>query len=352
MPDQASLELARHLKQARQCKNLLIADENTLGVFADFGEQANLCTITNRFDVQQSLLNLGLNCTFSDFDFSGLADESLDCVFYRVSKEKPVVHHVINQAAKKLKPGGRLVFCGYKAEGTKSYFDKTKKLWRGDATLKKDGNNYTATLVLDQHPGAELDSKSYTQPRPCITINDADYLSKPGLFGWNKVDVGSQLLIDTLPHALDKMQSPATRLLDLGCGYGYLTLATKELDLEYRCATDNNSAALSISAANFERAGLAVETVAANCADRINQTFDLILCNPPFHQGFSVDGDLTDKFLQSIYRLLDKAGAAILVVNQFLPLERKAKERHFHCEALSCDGSFKVVVLTKARTAK
>lgn len=352
MRDQASLELAKRLKQECQNKNLLIADENTLGVFADFGEQANLSAITNRFDVQQGLLSLGLDCTFNDFDFSGLADESFDCIFYRVSKEKPVVHHVINQAAKKLKPGGKLIFCGYKAEGTKSYFDKAKKLWRGDGTLKKDGNNYTATLALEQRPPSELDSKDYEHPRPCIAINGANYLSKPGLFGWNKVDIGSQLLVDALPYALDQMQRPSTRLLDLGCGYGYLTLATKELDLEYRCATDNNSAALTICAANFERAELKVETVAADCADRISKTFDLILCNPPFHQGFSVDGDLTVKFLENIYRLLDNTGTAILVVNQFLPLERKAKELHFHCEPISSDGSFKVVALTKAHTTK
>lgn len=347
MLDQPSLALAEHLKRAQQSKNLLIADENTLGVFSDFGEQADLSVISNRFDVYQNLQQSGLSCVFGDFDFSSIADSSLDTVFYRISKEKPVVHHVINQAAQKLKPGGQLIFCGYKADGTKSYFDKAKKLWHGSAALKKNGNNYTATLTLDLPPSSTLDCKNYTQLRPCISINANSYLSKPGLFGWEKVDVGSQLLINTLPDILEDPSRKITSLLDLGCGYGYLTLATRHLNLDYRCATDNNAAALQACSANFDLANLAVDTVAADCAANINRKFDLILCNPPFHQGFSVDGDLTDKFLRSIHRLLDDDGVAVLVVNQFLPLERKAKELQFNCTALSLDGSFKVVALTK-----
>jgi 16S rRNA (guanine1207-N2)-methyltransferase len=79
--------------------------------------------------------------------------------------------------------------------------------------------------------------------------------------------------------------------------------------------------------------------------------FNLILCNPPFHQGFSVESALTDKFLNSTQRLLAKKGTAYFVVNAFIPLESKA-ERVFakHPSAtiavVANNKQFKVIRIT------
>lgn len=351
MLDQPTLELSRLLHSRGNQKSLLIADENTLGILPSLGQQLGLTALSNRVDVAQQLNRLGLECAFNDFEFDAFESNAFDSIFYRVSKEKPVVNHIINQAARILKPSGKLIFCGYKADGTKTYFDKAKKLWGGPATLKKDGANYIATLTLEETPATQLDDKDYSELRPTLTINGISYLSKPGLFGWNKIDKGSQLLIDSFSPRIESLQAPL-RLLDLGCGYGFLTLASADWPATYRCATDNNCAAIRTSQANFELAGLNVDVVAADCANTIVQHFDLILCNPPFHQGFSVDGGLTDKFLASISRLLSENGTAVLVVNQFLPLERKAKELNFSTENLASDGSFKVIGLTRSHRAK
>src|SRR5690606_9948663 len=78
--------------------------------------------------------------------------------------------------------------------------------------------------------------------------------SKPGLFGWNKIDQGSEFLIQSLPAMLGTMPRPPASLLDLGCGYGYLTLMTKDLPLQGRVLTDNNAAALFTARHNCDRA--------------------------------------------------------------------------------------------------
>jgi 16S rRNA (guanine1207-N2)-methyltransferase len=70
-----------------------------------------------------------------------------------------------------------------------------------------------------------------------------------------------------------------------------------------------------------------------------------VICNPPFHQGFDVEAELTTRFLQAARDRLARNGTALFVVNQFIPLERKAqplfKSVHEICRA----RGFKVIAL-------
>lgn len=64
-----------------------------------------------------------------------------------------------------------------------------------------------------------------------------------------------------------------------------------------------------------------------------------------FHQGFSVDGDMAVKFLSATKRLLNRSGQALFVVNNFIPLEQKAKAYFRYIDVLANNGSFKLVAL-------
>lgn len=337
--------------------NLWVADENAL----DSVPTLQACTsqpqtICNRFDISQVLTNANLKCRFSDFDFSHIADNSLNNIFYRVSKEKQVVHHIINNAFRKLAPSGKLFISGQKTEGTKTYWDKVKKLFGSEGTLQKQGTVYSGALEKNNNIEQDmpwLDTKDYEQLRPVAEVvtnagSDPQSIriySKPGLFGWNKVDQGSAFLIEHLPNFIESLNQTPESLLDLGCGYGYLTLMTKGLPLSRRTATDNNAAAIIAARENFSQNQLPVTLLADDCGHSIDEQFDMILCNPPFHQGFSVDSRLTDKFLQQTQLRLSSKGAALFVVNQFIPLERKAKQYFSKVEILAENRSFKLVRL-------
>ena len=153
-------------------------------------------------------------------------------------------------------------------------------------------------------------------------------------------------MIEHLAQALAGRPLPAS-CLDLGCGYGYLTIAAaKSFPIKRWLLTDNNCAALAVAAENLTINGLAGEVIAADAGSGIKEPVDLLLCNPPFHQGFSIDGDLTDKFLASASRLLSPKGVALFVVNQFIPLERKAERLFREVKTLADNGSFKIIQLT------
>jgi len=358
MSDFANQWLIEQLRQApRNTTQLWLADENTLGdieLIAACGHQLRF--ISNRCDVDAGLRALNLDCTFNDFDFAGIENNSLDCVYYRVSKEKPVVHHIANQCFEKLKAGGKLLISGQKNEGIKTYFSKIKNLLGGDAKLEKNGLIYTGFVSKSEtreqaREEQYLDAQQYTTLRPIAeTVSGEQSIaihSKPGVFGWNKIDQGSQFLWAELPEILANLNRPPKSLLDLGCGYGYLSLMSKGYEFDKRWATDNNAAAVRAASHNFELNDMDVTVLADDCGTSIGEKFDLIPCNPPFHQGFSIDGDLTTKFLRNTHARLNPGGTAVFVVNQFIPLERKAQKLFKQVKLAADNGSFKLIRLTR-----
>lgn len=345
--------ITQELTNTRSDHNIRIlwcTDENALNASPIALAHAQLMVLTNRWDVAEQAKKNGFITQFNDFDCSGIADNSLDKIFYRVSKEKPVVHHLLNQAWRCLKPGGQLLLAGYKNEGTKTYIEKIAKLFGCSKNIHKNGPVYSSAISKHTEFDVEqtLDDSDYTQPRPIAQDSELKLISKPGLFGWNKVDAGSALLIEQLKQ-LPSPQNPAGTCLDLGCGYGYLSIAAANLanckDIHSWILTDNNAAALELALQNLQLNGLNGSVIAADAGKELAIKADLLLCNPPFHQGFGIDGDLTDKFLLSAKRLLAPNGIGLFVVNQFIPLERKAAPLFKHINLLIDNGSFKVIEL-------
>jgi 16S rRNA (guanine1207-N2)-methyltransferase len=353
MTDLSLSLLLPHLQSITN-KTLWIADENALGIASAITRDEKFQAISNRYDIFVEMQSRGLNATFSDYDFSAQDDNSFDTIIYRVSKERAVVHHIFNHALRLLKNGGKLLLAGEKSEGIKGYVDKAGKLFGDKVSAKKQGNAYFAELIKHsdystrQSSGTLLDDKQYQSLRATgeLTVNNEalSLYSKPGQFGWNKKDQGSELLISTAETYFAERDFPNS-IIDLGCGYGFLTLKTKGWPTTIRSATDNNAAALASAKKNFLAASMVVELTADDCGSAIEAKFQCVLCNPPFHQGFSNDSELTQKFLSNTARLTVSTGVALFVVNQFIGLEKMALEYFSKTETLASDGQFKVIAL-------
>lgn len=330
---------------------LVIADESTsAGFIADLAPYSRVFFITNRFDVAEQCRILSAPCLYSDFDFSAL-ETRFDICLYRISKERPLCQHVFNHLHRMLKPKGHLIFVGKKNEGVKGYQQKLNKALGIDCTLEKVKDSYIGVTTLAKHSGVQLDDKNYSQMRE-ITVDNTCFYSKPGVYGWNKVDKGSVFLAE---HVLTACQHRAfDSVLDLGCGYGYLAMrlldATRHNTLKLRqlTATDNNIAAVEACRRNLQRRvpdAVTIHITADDCGKNINERSDLIVCNPPFHQGFDNSRELTHTFLAAARRLLHPQGRAYFVVNVFVPLEELAKSYFSSIETLANNHQFKIIGL-------
>ena len=335
---------------------LLVADENLIDIpFTSLGTSVQV--LSNRFDIAHQAQLANSKTLFNDFDFSVFSNASFGCVVYRVSKEKPVAHHIINHSLHLLTDDGELILLGAKNEGIKTYAKKAADYFNTRAMVAKHGNYYLATICKNSSSANEAESRllplktPYESLAPIINCEMGQLFSKPGLFGWNKIDRGSALLAQHLNIFFAGFATLPKTLLDLGCGYGYLSVMAAQTQSENPLrivASDNCAAAIIACRKNFTTFNINGEVVADDCASNITGTFDALLCNPPFHQGFKTDSRLTEKFINAAAQHLKHSGRALFVVNQFVPLEKLAQSVFSRSEKIAEANGFKLVVLSKS----
>ncbi|MGL6162718.1 class I SAM-dependent methyltransferase [Microbulbifer sp.] len=328
--------LLSQLLQQDPGETLWIADENSKVLLLEgFTFAGDL--LSNRWDIARLAEDRVRRSYFNDFRFEEL-ERRYRHIVYPVSKEKAVVHHIINCTPDALIEGGELILLGGKQSGIKTYAARAAQRFAGGKSLQKHGTNYSSTNIRpgETATGTLLDDQDYSRLRQPETLNGL--YSKPGLFGWDKIDTGSALLAQQC-----KRYPPAdnARVVDLGCGYGYLCAQLSTLGNYQFTATDNNAAALLACTKNFQGLGLQGTVTPSNAGDELEVDIaDYLICNPPFHQGFQVEGDLTDRFLEQAARLLKPTGQALFVVNEFIPLGKKAAACFIEAELIARDKGF------------
>jgi len=346
--DQAIQQLVNALAARRDTTRgavLWVADEHVdTAAAAAIANIPDVHALTNRCDVATALSAYNIPTHLSDFDFDAAGDDAWRDVVFRVAKEKALVHHVINRALERLAPGGRLWLAGAKNEGIKTYIEKAAARAAGSCDIER-GPIWLAQIERGVEPGDALPDQDYALLRRISLAADLGVWSKPGVFGWQKLDAGSAFLAR---HLSDVWTQAPQRVLDLGCGYGYLTLlAARQWPQAQFVASDNNVAAVNACERNLREFSVPGESVVADCGAGIDGGFDALLCNPPFHQGFDTESELSLRFLQAARRLLRPGGRALFVVNQFIALERRAETVFADVRVLARNASFKLVVLER-----
>lgn len=345
MSDPALTALFERLKDSAGTV-LLVADEQLDSAsLLQLKALPRLTLLSNRFDVVQRATQAGITALFNDMDLRA-CNGRFNTVGYRISKEKAVVHHVINQVPEVLEAQGELILTGYKDEGTKTYIAKAEQYLNCRAQMEKGARQLQVAQFTPTRAGEKLDDRGYTDWHVIAELNGRPVFSKPGQYGWNKIDEGSRLLAQCLQELIRLPATAPATALDLGCGYGYLSLMAASMGVKRIVATDNNAAALASCQRNFAEQGVSGEVIADDCAHGIPQQFDLVLCNPPFHRGFDTERSLTEQFAASAARHLKSDGFALFVVNQFIPLEAMAAPFFRAVETLYRDRSFKVLQLS------
>jgi 16S rRNA (guanine1207-N2)-methyltransferase len=362
MIDNALQIIHPHL-QNLAAPTLWLADENAGPLLEVIAYEKHLTIVTNRFDIYQQATVKKISVVFSDFNIEDYPRQGFKKVIYRISKEKALVHHVINQTALLLADSNIndalvdedpcLVIVGFKNEGIKSYADKIKHSTRAQGALKKYGDCYCGTfskLLKNTH----VDDKNYPHLQKVFfdngEINHAradSFYSKPGVFGWNKIDKGTELLLASLRHLMTDSSLQSKTVLDLGCGYGWIFLNIDQYGFDSITATDNNAAAIIAAQKNAQVMQTSTQVIAGDCADGIDEVFDLVLCNPPFHQGFKHAQTLTENFIKACHRKTIKNGHILLVTNEFVTFDRLAKRLFTHKRTLLKEQGFKVMLFTK-----
>lgn len=169
---------------------------------------------------------------------------------------------------------------------------------------------------------------------PAPGVPDIAITAWPGTFGGAAVDPGSRLLVRALAQRradLGEELGAARRVLDLGCGNGWLLAAVGALlpGAQLWGVDDARAAVLSarrtVAEVTDQRPVLLHQDGTlplpwpAESGERIEAgAFDLVTLNPPFHEGHAVTTETAQALLRTAARLLAPGGRLVVVHNSHL----------------------------------
>ncbi|MGX7677320.1 class I SAM-dependent methyltransferase [Jatrophihabitans sp. DSM 45814] len=138
------------------------------------------------------------------------------------------------------------------------------------------------------------------------------------VFAGTKIDIGTRYLLSFLGQFAKRAETA----IDLGCGTGILAAAlAKSRPMVSLLATDQSASAVASSVATMAKNGLQtrVEVTRDDAMSAVRDgSVDLVLCNPPFHLGTSIDtGSALDLF-DAAGRVLRPGGELWTVFNSHL----------------------------------
>lgn len=133
------------------------------------------------------------------------------------------------------------------------------------------------------------------------------FLADHGVFSMNGLDFGTKSLLENI------QLNDAKSLLDVGCGVGPIGIILKTLKSDMVVdMIDVNQRAIGLAKANAQTNKVDVNVFASYLYEKVNQTYDVIVSNPPIRTGKKVIYPL----YENAYDHLNEGGALWIVVQK------------------------------------
>ncbi|WP_392560152.1 16S rRNA (guanine(1207)-N(2))-methyltransferase RsmC [Orbus mooreae] len=162
----------------------------------------------------------------------------------------------------------------------------------------------------------------------------------PGVFSQKTLDAGSDLLLNTLEENAALVRG---RVLDIGCGSGVLSAFMAKLNPSIELmSSDVSATALASTEKTLQSNGIKAKVVASDVFSNIDGRFELIVSNPPFHDGKETDYSAVDALIKQSKSHSTINGKLCIVANSFLPYHQLLVQQFKRVDVIGQTTKFKV----------
>lgn len=273
--------------------------------------------------------------------------DGFDAVFVLPGRQRQEARAQLARAAAKARPGGIVVACAPNTEGAKTLEKDLQDLLGGAGKVTKNKCRVVWETVQPGKLDPDLLAGWLALDTPRAVL-DGSWVSRPGIFAWDRIDPASQLLADHLPETLKG------RGADLGAGFGYLsrTVFEKAPKVTSIDLYEAEKRALDLAEQNLSafRGKRTMTGIWSDVTKGIEGPYDFIISNPPFHQAGKADrADVGQGFIRAAAGGLRPGGEFYLVANRHLPYEQTLGAVFADVTQLADEGGYKVIRAIKAK---
>ncbi|EKT55371.1 16S rRNA (guanine(1207)-N(2))-methyltransferase RsmC [Providencia burhodogranariea] len=325
----ASEVIQRHLEHFTDRHVILAGDiQDELAATLD---AASVRVLTNQYHRWQSLHALiGENVQFSA---TAPADFVRPCntLIYFWPKNKQEACFQLDDLCTYLAAGSQIFVVGENRSGVKS----AESIMEGISTLQKIDSARRCGLYygeLEQPTTFDIARWWRRYEEENVQIH-----ALPGVFSHNEIDMGSNLLLSTFNGPI------SGNVLDVACGNGVLAAVIGKNNADVTLTlSDVSASAIASSIATLEANQLKGKVIASDVYSDIDDKFDWIISNPPFHDGLNTSYSAVENMILQAPKYLKKGGHFRIVANAFLPYPDMLDKAFGGHVMLAKTGKFKV----------
>lgn len=247
------------------------------------------------------------------------------------------------------KRGGRILAAAGNNEGARSIEADLARIAGPLDTASKNKCRVFWTHPLDGAADTTLAAQWETLDAP-RHIEGGRFVSRPGVFAWDRIDAASALLASHFPADL------AGQAADLGAGFGFLSeqLLTRCRNIEALDVYEAEHRALDLARTNLAalEPRARIEYHWHDVTGGLRRSYDVIVTNPPFHTGAAAERpDVGRRFISVAADSLNAGGRLWLVANRHLPYETVLTSSFGRVRTVAQQHGFKVIEAVKSGKA-
>ena len=182
----------------------------------------------------------------------------------------------------------------------------------------------------------------YTEASIGLTLSN-----HAGVFSRERLDLGARFFLTQFSNL-----PAAERVIDLACGNGVLGIKYQQQYADASvCFVDESYMAVASAKENYQAVFPESHSAHFQVGDGLKQckdeSVDLIVCNPPFHQQHVIGEQIALEMFQDSKRSLVKGGELWIVANRHLSYQSKLKHLFGHTRVIAANKKFVVLKMQK-----